>query len=326
MISFLNRPFKVTFILLFAVQAFPPPAAQSETIRIMSFNLWHGGDAGMQPLKKSIDVIQSAKADIVGLQETRGHAPKDQSRPDRAREIANQLGWHYLDQGERTGIISRHPITSTTPKKWGVKISLDSGIDIYVFNCHLAASPYQPYQLLDIPYGDAPFIRTESEAIQHATATRGAKLERMLTEIRSSVPEGISIAVTGDFNEPSCLDWTPEAASANCCPMVVRWPTTETVLQFGLLDTYREAHPNVLTDPGITWTPTTAATDPKDRHDRIDFVFWGRNGCTSGHINAAQIVGESKQHADIVVNDYPSDHRAVVAEIEFSAKHSHSGE
>ena len=83
---------------------------------------------------------------------------------------------------------------------------------------------------------------------------------------------------------------------------------------------------DVLTDPGITWTPTTAATDPKDRHDRIDFVFWGRNGCTSGHINAAQIVGESKQHADIVVNDYPSDHRAVVAEIEFSAKHSHSGE
>jgi exodeoxyribonuclease III len=31
---------------------------------------------------------------------------------------------------------------------------------LYVFNIHLGASPYQPYQLLGIPYGNAPFLET----------------------------------------------------------------------------------------------------------------------------------------------------------------------
>src|SRR4030095_4872449 len=26
--------------------------------------------------------------------------------------------------------------------------------------------------------------------------------------------------------------------------------------------------------PGVTWTPTTKPEDPKDHHDRIDFVFF----------------------------------------------------
>ena len=307
--------FAVVFCL--CIGSLPEGVARAETVRIMSFNLWHGGDAGQQPLKRTIDVIRAAKADVVGLQETHGHAPEGKPRPDRAAEIASQLGWHYVDQGQRTGIISRHPITGVTSKKWGVKVTLNSARELYVFNCHLAASPYQPYQLLKIPYGDAPFIRTEAEAIRYATKTRGAKISRMLSEIEMSVPDGISIAVTGDFNEPSCLDWTDDAATQQCCPIAVRWPTTRRVLEFGLLDTYREAHPSVVEHPGITWTPTTKASDPNDRHDRIDFVFWGRNGSLAGRVVDCQTVGESSEHAEIVVEHYPSDHRAVVAEIEF---------
>lgn len=313
-----NRIPLATAFLCLCVFWFTASVTQAENVRIMSFNLWHGGDAGKQPLNKTIEVIRAANADLVGLQETEGNAAKGEPRPDRAAEIAEQLGWHYIDQGERTGIISRHPITAVTSKKWGVRIALGTGRELYLFNCHLAASPYQPYQLLRIPYGDAPFISTESDAIQYADKTRGPKISRMLDEIKTSVPDGISIAVTGDFNEPSCLDWTNDAAAQQCCPLAVCWPTTQRVLEFGLLDTYRETHSNVIQDPGITWTPTTQASDPNDRHDRIDFVFWGRNGSQGGRIVACQTVGESTEHADIVVENYPSDHRAVVAEIEFS--------
>ena len=52
-----------------------------ESIRVMSFNLWHGGDAGGQPLKQTIAVITRARADIVGLQETAGLAPEGAPRP-----------------------------------------------------------------------------------------------------------------------------------------------------------------------------------------------------------------------------------------------------
>jgi hypothetical protein len=55
-----------------------------ETVRIMSFNLWHGGDAGRQPLDQTVEVIKQSQADMVGLQETAGLAPEGQQRPDRA--------------------------------------------------------------------------------------------------------------------------------------------------------------------------------------------------------------------------------------------------
>ena len=43
---------------------------------------------------------------------------------------------------------------------------------------------------------------------------------------------------------------------------------------------------------------------------RIDYVYFKGKGV---EVNDAKIVGEDKEHADIVVSPYPSDHRAVVA-------------
>ena len=93
----------------------------------MTFNLWQGGEEGKQPLEQTIKVIQAAKADIVGLQETRG-LERDGKRPDNAQRIAKMLDWHYLDQGDGTGVISRHKIAGYTPKKLGVhsRASLES--------------------------------------------------------------------------------------------------------------------------------------------------------------------------------------------------------
>ena len=62
--------------------------------------------------------------------------------------------------------------------------------------------------------------------------------------------------------------------------------------------------------PAVPPTPTTAEDDPKDRHDRIDFVLF--RGARA-RVENAEVVGERPQRADIVVTPYPSDHRAVVA-------------
>ena len=98
-------------------------AQDAETLRVMTFNLWQGGEEGKQPLEQSIKVIQAAKAEIVGLQETRG-LERDGKRPDNAQRIAKVLGWHYFDQGDGTGVISRHKIVGHTPKKLGMRIEL----------------------------------------------------------------------------------------------------------------------------------------------------------------------------------------------------------
>lgn len=290
------------------------PARATETLRLMTFNLWHGGDAGKQPLSRTLAVIRAAQADLVGLQETHGYEPAPGApRPDHGRELAERLGWHYLAQGGRTGVLSRHPIVTNSPARWGAKIRMPSGQEVWLFNAHFAAAPYQPYQLLRIPYGEAPFLETADEAVRAARAARGGQVDRLLAELRPALATGLPVFLTGDFNEPSFQDWTPRAAAAGRCPLPVEYPSTLAVTRAGMIDAFRSVFPDEVARPGWTWTPITSPDDPADRHDRIDFVFVS---ALNVKVRACHVVGEAANAADLVVQPYPSDHRAVVATVE----------
>jgi exonuclease III len=285
-------------------------AAELETLRVMSFNIWVGGESGRQPLDQTARVIEAARADIVGVQESCGQK-RGGKRPDNARVIAEKLSWHYFSQGDDdTSVMSRHKIVGHTPRKWGAEVELPSRRRVWVFNAHFAHAPYQPYQLLKIPYADAPFITTAEEAVREANIARAKQVASMLAEVEAIRSRGTPIFVTGDFNEPSPADWTDAVARAGRCPVAVHWPTADTILQGGFIDAYRETHPDPLQAPGYTWTPTTTPDDPQDHHDRIDFVLVGGRGA---RVTKAEIVGERSDQADIVVTPYPSDHRGVVA-------------
>jgi exodeoxyribonuclease-3 len=287
------------------------PATGAETLRVMSYNMWHGGESGGQPLEQSTNVIKAAKADIVGLQESHGERRRG-IRPDNGRLIAERLSWNHFDQGdEDTGVVSRYRILEPSPKKWGVQIETPSGRRVWLFNVHFAHAPYQPYQLLKIPYEDAPFIESADEAVREARKARQLQVAAMLEEAQVARRQGEPVFITGDFNEPPALDWTAEACQAKRCPIAVRWPTTGMLLDAGYVDAYRECHADPVKFPGFTWTPITAENDPNDRHDRIDFVFVGG----PAKVVKTEIIGERPERADIVVTPYPSDHRAVVATI-----------
>lgn len=292
-------------------------SAEEQQLRVMTFNLCHGGDAGGQPLQQTIRVIREAKADIVGLQETHGKEV-DQIRPDNGKKIADALGWHYFQQGDRTAILSRLPIQGHSQRKWGVSIALSDGRTLQFFNAHFAASPYQPYQLLEIPYGDAPFIETEAESIEWAKRARGRQVESLMSELSVAIDAGDTTVLTGDFNEPSHQDWTTRGQLAGRCPIKVEFPTTKRVCDCGLRDAFRLTHRDEVRFPGFTWTPTTTADDPKDRHDRIDYVFVAGRDV---RVRDSQVVGEQKENAGIVVKPWPSDHRAVIADLVIDEVH-----
>ncbi len=284
-----------------------PDPPQPDVVRVMTFNMWVGGEAGGQPLEQSARVVQASGADIVGLQETRGRE-RDGQRPDEGARLASLLGWHHFDQGEGRAIVSRWPFESEQDDGAGVVVRMPSGRQLHVFNVHLAHAPYQPYQLLGIPYEGAPFLTTADELIAAAVEARGAQLETVLARVRPLVAAGEAVVLTGDFNEPSHLDWTEEAAAAGVVPMAVAYPSSRAVWDAGLRDAFRAVHPDEVARPGWTWTPTTAPDDPKDRHDRIDFVH-----AAGVEIVEAEVVGENPPAADVVVRLWPSDHRAVVA-------------
>ena len=291
-------------------------AEGAERLRVMTFNIWVGGESSGQPLTQIAKVIESAQADVVGVQESHGEKRNGKSH-NGALAVAQLLGWHYFDQGdEGTSILSRFPIVAHTPNKYGAALELPSGRRVWLFNVHFAHTPYQPYQLLDIPYNDAPFFKTAEEAVGAARVARGQQVAALLAEIDGVRSDETPILITGDFNEPSALDWTDAVAEAKRCPVSVAWPATATLQDAGFVDAYRQAHPDPLKSPGFTWTPLTAECDPQDRHDRIDFVFVADN---AGKVQSAEVVGESLEHADIVVAPYPSDHRAVVATIEIES-------
>ena len=303
----------ILFALVMVVVVPLHAQAEAASLRVMSYNLHRGGVVMLkQPLSQTAKAIQLAKADIVGVQETRS------PRGDKLEELANLLGWNH-DMGKGSNILTRYEIVE--PLYRGVKVKLDSGRHAYIFNVHLSSHPYQPYQLLEIRprwhkhTNDLTFIKTEAEAIEWANKARGAEIAKVLRQIKSLPDKKTPVFVVGDFNEPSHLDWTEAAAKAGRHPIKVEYPNSLAMKKAGFSDAYRTLYPDEMKNPGYTWSSFYKFDDPTTHHDRIDFVYFKGSGLT---VKDIRIVGENKKDADIVISPYPSDHRAVVATLELS--------
>ncbi|MDI3335609.1 endonuclease/exonuclease/phosphatase family protein [Defluviimonas aestuarii] len=300
------------------------PAAAETTLRIMSYNIWGGGGNEGKGVEETVAVLKAANPDIIGMQETRLE-PEDCTAEacaavgeSVAKEIAEALGYYYYDQTQENvalwanAILSRYPIGAATGNDLGVPIDVD-GVTVWAFNIHHDDEPYQPYQLLGIEYGPAPFIKTEAEAQDWANQTRGPAMDILFEDMQAA--EGAAaVFVFGDFNEPSEYDWTDAAVAAGQQPVKVEWPTTHRLSEAGFVDTYRAANPDPVAKPAYTWTPQGDEADPEDHHDRIDFAFAKADGLT---VTGAWIVGETGPRSDLAVDPWPSDHRATLAEVSF---------
>ena len=301
------------FVVVFCI-GYPMQGETKEpTLRVMSYNIHRGGVVmHKQPLSQTAKAIRLAKADIVGIQETRS------PRGDKLEELAKLLGWNH-DMGKGSQILTRYEIVDSLYR--GVKVKLDSGSHAYVFSVHLASHPYQPYQLLEIRprwhkhTNQITFIKTEAEAIEWANKARGAEIAKVLRQIKSLHDKKAPVFVVGDFNEPSHLDWTEAAAKAGRHPIKVEYPNSLAMKKAGFSDAYRTLYPDEMKNPGYTWSSFYKFDDPTTHHDRIDFVYFKGSGLT---VKDIRIVGENKKDADIVISPYPSDHRAVVATLELS--------
>ena len=286
--------------------------AEESTLRVMSYNIHRGGVVMLkQPLSQTAKAIQLAKADIVGIQETRS------PRGDTLEDLAKLLGWNH-DMG--SCIVTRYEIVEHfkggKDYKGGIKVKLASNKHAYVFNLHLPSHPYQPYQLLGIRpkwhkhTNNITFIKTEAETIDWAQKARGKDVAKLLKQIKGLPDKDAPVFVVGDFNEPSHLDWTEAAAKAGRHPIKVAYPTSTEMTKAGFSDSYRTIYPDEMKHPGYTWSSFYKFDDPTTHHDRIDFVYFKGKGIK---LNEVKIVGENQKDADIVISPYPSDHRAVVA-------------
>ena len=270
-------------------------AFANQVVKVLSFNIWGAGLHNGRSIDDTVAVLRTTGADIIGLQEVFHHGSGcatrscDRSQESIACEIARKLAYYCHEQAERAelhgvnAVISRFPFKGTTVGGLGVRI--DTGErEVTVFNLHLPDAPYQPYQLAQIPYGDAPALVTAAEATAAAAATRGRIIDLLERDI--SMLGSATLIITGDFNEPSFRDWTARTASIGRHPLAVEWPATRRIEAMGFVDTYRAIFPDEVDRPGETWTVLPAR---KEHHDRIDFIFARGHGLT---VAAAAVVGE----------------------------------
>jgi exodeoxyribonuclease III len=309
-------------LLVMAAALLAVPAFAEIRLKVLTLNLEGGRLHVGRPLADSIAAIRAADADVIALQEAwpapddahdEALAPGDE--PSIALSIARALGLQVrvLEGPSARGVsavLSRHPIAAVLPSGLGVRIDVGSRA-MSVFSLHLQHAPYQPYQLLGIPYQGAPFLRTAEEAVAAAEAARGGCLDALERDL-AAAGDG-PVIVAGDFNEPSHRDWTRRAAALGVHPVPVGWPTTRRLESMGFIDAYRMAHPDEIAKPGFTWTVLPAA---REHHDRIDFIFGRGSGLA---IESAAVFGEPGSQSDIAFAPWPSDHRGVLATLRFSA-------
>ena len=108
----------------------------ADQLKIMSFNVWtvENTQSGRNTI---VDIVNTSGADVVGFQEL-----------SNATQIAVSLGWYLHQNGEKP-IMSRYPIVANSHGGLGARIALPGGAYAWVFNVHLPAYPYEPYDLRD---------------------------------------------------------------------------------------------------------------------------------------------------------------------------------
>ena len=269
-----------------------PPQAFKE-VKIMTYNILYSTSN-----EATLKVLTETGADIIGLQEI---------STSRIVELAQELHYNFFsfpkttanNSDEDTGILSRFPITRVFTN--GVLIKVNPGLEVAVFTVHLSPYPYEPYDFRD------GIITTPEQAVASASTTRSPEISPVVKEITDLKAENIPVFLTGDFNEPSILDWTSTTSNSHF-NKVVEWPVSKFILASGMVDAYRLAFDNPANFPGNTWT--TIKSD-NEVYDRIDIIY--QLNATPFSLTDIRLVGGVGDAAGITVAGYASDHYAVMA-------------
>jgi hypothetical protein len=258
-------------------------------LRVLVYNIEYGGD------ETTDRVIEKVGADIVGVLESYNRLP----------EIAKRTGYPYYNVGLQ--ILSKYRILEPSGADGLYAfIEVQPGYVIPFFNTHLDYVRYGPKLLV----GGTPL----DEVIASENEVRTSSMKLLTPDMQQLADQGYPVLLTGDFNEPSSLDYTQETVGTR--PGItepVLWPVSETLFDIGMRDTYREIHPDPLETPGVT------KDNPDFRKggtgDRIDYVYAGGPVTTTDSI----LIGE-RGGADVVRGFEPwtSDHRAVLSSFELS--------
>jgi endonuclease/exonuclease/phosphatase family metal-dependent hydrolase len=273
--------------------------------RVATWNLWWRFGDWQRRFEVIAAVLAETAADVVGLQEVwaRGEV-------NAAGLLARRLGLHWA------WVPSPHPepwqrrigdrsiaLGNAVLSRWPV-----AGVAHADLPAPSSGAPDGRRVLLaalDTPAGRLPFFTTQLSAFPGRSALRCAQVRRIASFVAAHSPaDGLPPVVTGDLNAVPGSDEVRLLEGLLTEPAVPDLP---------LVDAWRYAAPD---DRGITWSrgnPHAAATGEPDA--RIDYVLVGPpRGAGAARVTGARLAGDRPRGGV-----WPSDHAAVVADLELGA-------
>ncbi|MBN2653079.1 MAG: hypothetical protein JXR63_11930 [Spirochaetales bacterium] len=309
---------KIITLILVLTMAFPALFAEdSIELTVGTHNFLFVNSKGDDEAFSAISEIVK-KTDIIGCQEMSW---------GKVRKLAKLTGYNYVKQfGWSPKILTKHKVVAVGFMRQGAKIELPNGKQVWIFNVHLPPAPYGPYEVNQISgiFGGKVFDSSSPDDVESLVERNRAKridcLEgrRLLKAIELASKDNIPMFITGDFNEPSHLDWTQAAVDAGNFPVVVKWPASVRMAELGFKDSFRVLNPDPVAVPGFTWSPfekyqtnvnVKGETIPEP-FDRIDFVYYKGDKVTP--LETMILGPEGDSGSDIHIPDYSSDHRSVL--------------
>ena len=271
-------------------------APKTKSIRLMTWNIWHGGLHGSKTddFKKDIantvnvlKVIKQGNPDILFMQETYCCG----------MDIAKQAGYSYSWRGSSNlSIHSKYPIIETIKiykpfNSQAVVIDVD-GEKLLCVNLWL--------DYLPDAFEDSKRLSPDS-LIYREGATRLKEITAILKSVdRLGEDLNMPIILGGDFNSGSHLDWV-EATKESHYGKVVEWPVSKLIIDNGYTDSYREANP----DPTKTLDGTWGFLSENVISDRIDFIYYKGDNIKT---KSSKIVQDDPPNGF-----FNSDHRAILS-------------
>ncbi|MEU8922960.1 endonuclease/exonuclease/phosphatase family protein [Kitasatospora sp. NPDC048545] len=276
------------------------PAAKPR-LKAASWNLHNAGAAYTDALEKQLRVVLAQGLDVLALQETAG---------ERARTLADALGWYAYQSPGSVGILSRHPLADITPPTADLPaaaatLQLPGGRAVRFWAAHLDEAGYGPYAVQD--------GGTAAQAVAAENGSLRLKQAKALAAaVRADAARGVPVVLAGALSSPSHLDWTAATAAAHGGIGPLDWPVTVALQAAGLTDTFREENRDPAKAPGATWSPTRKRRgDRPEPQDRIDYVqYAGPLKLVEAHTLVADWPQPEPNAAG---NEWPSDTAAAVA-------------
>jgi hypothetical protein len=254
-------------------------AAEPIQLDLLVYNVEYGGGPDTDRVMRKVD------ADVVGVLESY----------DRLPEIARNAGYPYYNVSLQ--LLSKYPIyePSGADGLYGL-IEVRPGYVIPFFNEHLDYVDWGPRALRN--------GNPVASVVKAENAVRTSALEQPVEAMSGLLDQGYPVFLTGDFNEPSSLDYTEETVGTHeGVDEPVPWPVSEELLDLGFRDSYRDEHPDPLKTPGLTHRSG----------ERIDYVYAGGASKT---LDSKLIGDPDAPDVDMGFAPWTSDHFAVLSTFE----------